>query len=100
MLVNTGVPSAGHPVPLRGSQFGEEYGRKPTRFIAVPPAAPVTVQAVVTRLMGHGTLGPPGVVPAMYGRCSTLPAGRVKTYWVSSPNGEQPCPSWARSRQV
>src|ERR1700730_5703821 len=89
MFVNIGVPSVGHPIPLSGSQFGEEYGRNPTRFIAVPPAAPVTVQAVVTRLMGHGTFGPPGVAPAMYGRCNTLPAGSVKEYWASSENGPQ-----------
>ena len=55
-----GVPSVGHPTPptLVGWQIGDEYGRKPTRLIGVPPAAPVIVHCAGAFTSGHGMFAP------------------------------------------
>src|SRR5271156_1558768 len=70
MLLNTGTPSAGHPVPLAGWQFGEENGRVPTSVIPAGPTVPAGPQ------VGF----PPGVPP--YG--STNPVQLIDGTWKGS----------------
>src|SRR5260221_3601772 len=50
MLEKTGKPSTGQPLPVVGSQFGDEYGRSPTRLMPFP----VKVIPAGTTLTGNG----------------------------------------------
>ena len=90
MLLNTGTPSAGHPLPVNGWHSGEENGRKPT---SVTPAGPSFVPA--------GIVSPP--LPALYGSGNatgnTVPPGMV--YVASEPNCPQvPSPDYLIQRQA
>jgi len=61
MLLNTGTPSGGQPVPVVGWQIGEEYGRRPTRVIAGDDGPPATEE---TEPYGKCRLKPAGSDPA------------------------------------
>src|ERR1700678_2346032 len=106
MLLKTGTPSAGQPIPVKGWQFGDENGRVPTN---VSPLG-----ATVLNTVPPGMQFPPG--PALYGRTKPVhvDAGTLKgcvggvkvgittgvpslyfagiMYWPSAPTGPQPEP--------
>src|SRR5580658_5864005 len=72
MLLNTGTPSAGQPVPVVGWQLGDEKGRVPTSVIPGPAAGRVPAGMQVGL--------PPGVPP--YG--STKPEHAMDGTWNGS----------------
>src|SRR5690242_15647987 len=71
MLENTGIPSIGQLLPVRGSQFGEENGRIPTKFNCWEPF-------------------PRKIDP--FGMWNWKPLGTVIVNWLSSANWLQVAP--------
>src|ERR1700735_5383267 len=65
MLLNTGTPSAGQPIPVKGWQFGEEKGLVPTSVIPFG--------ATVLKTVPPGMQFPPD--PALYGSTSPVQVG-------------------------
>src|SRR5579885_3480185 len=70
--LNTGIPSAGQPVPVKGLQVGEEYGRRPTNCKVCP--VPFTICPV-----GMWNLKPEGTVTLHCASCRNGP------HWVGDP---------------
>src|SRR5579863_8597614 len=54
MLLKTGIPSAGHPVPVRGWHWGEEYWRRPTSVTPLGPTGPAGTVVGPFALYGRG----------------------------------------------
>src|ERR1700723_734616 len=73
ILLKTGTPSAGQPMPVKGWQFGDENGRVPTSVIPFG--------ATVLKTVPPGIQFPPG--PALYGSTNPVQveAGTLKG-WV------------------
>src|ERR1700740_1936043 len=98
MLLNTGMPSAGQPTPVEGTQFGDENGRVPTsvspfsppgplKHVGLPPGAPLygntsPAQAIEGTLKGSG-----GSADKVGSAGITVPGGMK--YSESSPKGVQ-----------
>src|ERR1700747_1671191 len=109
MLLKTGMPSAGHPVPVIGLQFGDEKGRVPTsvipfgptvplKHVGLPPGVPLYGNTSPAQLI-EGTLNGWGGSADKVGAAGITVPGGIK-YELSSPNGPQPKPRLARPRQV
>src|SRR5579864_1046490 len=109
MLLKTGMPSAGHPVPVIGLQLGDEEGRVPTSVIPFGPTVPLKHVGLPPGVPLYGNTSPAQAIDGTLNGCSgsadrlgsagiTVPGGMK--YKLSSPNGPQPKPKFARPRQV